>query len=93
LEDPKSPIKLVASPNELVAGYAADGYSRVQGPNGLGVVHVTYGVGAMVAYNAVVGACVENVPMLVINGAPSNKEFRNNLNVGLQYQHMVTEGT
>jgi indolepyruvate decarboxylase len=29
LEDSKSPIELVSMSNELVSGYAADGYTRV----------------------------------------------------------------
>mmetsp|Transcript_35703 Transcript_35703/g.34737 ORF Transcript_35703/g.34737 Transcript_35703/m.34737 type:complete len:135 (+) Transcript_35703:150-554(+) len=89
LED-KSPdaIKMTSMSNELVAGYAADGYTRVQGDRGLGVLHVTYGVGAMSCLNAVAGSFVEKVPILIINGAPTNKEFRNNRFVNLQYQHM-----
>lgn len=65
-------------PNELICGYAADAYSRVQGDKGLGVVHFTYGVGALVGINAVAGSYAENVPLLVLNGAPTNKEFRFN---------------
>jgi len=64
--------------NELISGYAADGYARVQGHKGLGVVHFTYGVGAFVGLNAVAGSYAENVPVIVINGAPTNKEFRTN---------------
>ena len=74
--------------NELISGYAADGYTRVQGRDGIGAVHVTYGVGAMVLLNAVAGSYVEDVPVVVINGAPTNKEFIINKNVGLIYQHI-----
>lgn len=88
-QEDKTPIKLVTMQNELICGYAADGYARVQGHKGLGVVHFTYGVGAFVGLNAVAGSYVENVPMIVINGAPTNKEFRTNKNVGLVYQHML----
>jgi indolepyruvate decarboxylase len=88
LEDEKSPIKLTTMSNELVSGYAADGYTRILGRDGVGVVHVTYGVGAMVLLNAVAGSFVENVPVVVINGAPTNKEFIINKNVGLIYQHI-----
>lgn len=74
--------------NELVAGYAADGYTRVQGLDGVGALHVTYGVGSFVAFGAVAGAFVENVPLVVINGAPTNKEWKTQNAVGLIYQHM-----
>ena len=62
-----SPIKWVGTCNELNAGYAADGYARV---NGAGAVVVTYGVGGLSVMNAVAGAFSEHVPMVVISGAP-----------------------
>ena len=89
LEDKSTDMKLVTMSNELVAGYAADGYARVQGPGGLGVVHVTYGVGAFSLLNATAGSYVENVPVVVINGAPTNKEFRTFRYQNLQYQHIA----
>jgi len=63
-----SPIRWVGNCNELNAGYAADGYARV---NGIGAAVVTYGVGGMSILNAVAGAYAEHVPMIVINGAPA----------------------
>jgi len=53
--------------NELNAGYAADGYARAKG---IGVLVVTYGVGALSAINAVAGAYAENLPLVVISGNP-----------------------
>jgi indolepyruvate decarboxylase len=88
LEDEKSPISIVGTPNELIAGYACDGYARLKG---IGAVAVTYGVGAFSLLNAVAGAAVEQVPMVVINGAPTNKEYQNTRSTGLLYSHMMTD--
>ncbi len=88
LEDPHSPIRVTGIPNEICAGYAADGYARLKG---IGAVAVTYGVGAFSLLNAVAGAQVEKAPVAVINGAPSNKEFQNSLYAGLLYSHMTSD--
>jgi indolepyruvate decarboxylase len=66
-----SPIKLVSTCNELNAGYAADGYARV---NGIGAAVVTYGVGGFSIVNAVAGAYAEQVPLIVISGAPHSSQ-------------------
>ncbi len=63
----ESPIKWVGNCNELNAGYAADGYARL---NGIGAAVVTYGVGGLSIINAVAGAFAELVPIIIINGAP-----------------------
>lgn len=88
LEDPASPIHIVGTPNELIAGYACDGYARIAG---IGAVAVTYGVGAFSLLNAVAGAAGEQVPMVVINGAPTNKEYQNLRSTGLLYSHMTAD--
>lgn len=62
-----SPVRWVGTCNELNAGYAADGFARM---NGIGVVVVTYGVGGFSALNAAVGADAEAVPLVVVSGAP-----------------------
>ncbi len=63
----ESPIKYVGTCNELNAGYAADAYARL---NGIGAAIVTYGVGGFSLTNAVVGAYAEQVPLVIISGAP-----------------------
>ena len=63
----ESPIRWVGNCNELNAGYAADGYARL---NGIGAAVVTYGVGGLSIINAVAGAYAEHVPVIVISGAP-----------------------
>jgi indolepyruvate decarboxylase len=88
LEDESSPISIVGVPNEIIAGYACDGYARIKG---IGAVAVTYGVGAFSLLNAVAGSAVEQVPVVVINGAPTNKEFQNQRSTGLLYSHMTSD--
>ncbi len=86
LEDSTSPIKITGNPNEICAGYAADGYARTKG---IGAVCVTYGVGALSLLNTTAGSFVERVPVVVINGAPTFKENLNEKNAGLLYSHMT----
>ncbi len=62
-----NPIEWVGTCNELNAGYAADGYARL---NGIGGAVVTYAVGGFSALNAVAGAFAEMVPLVLISGAP-----------------------
>jgi len=62
-----SPIQWVGNCNELNAGYAADGYARI---NGAGGAVVTYGVGGLSILNAAAGAFAERVPLIIISGAP-----------------------
>ena len=65
-----SPVRWVGTCNELNAGYAADGYARM---NGIAAAAVTYGVGGLSIVNAVAGAYAEQVPMIVVSGAPSTR--------------------
>ncbi|MEE9514596.1 MAG: thiamine pyrophosphate-binding protein [Candidatus Brocadiales bacterium] len=64
----ESEVKLVTTCNELNAGYAADGYGRI---NGIGGLVTTYAVGEFSALNAVAGAYSERVPVVAITGAPT----------------------
>lgn len=61
--------------NELNAGYAADGYARI---NGYGAVVTTFGVGELSAVNAIAGSYAENVPVVKIVGVPATKFIKNN---------------
>jgi indolepyruvate decarboxylase len=69
-----SDVEHIATSNELNAGYAADGYSRLKG---LGAVAVTYGPGSFSLVNAVAGAYAERVPVVVICGGPRTEVYRN----------------
>lgn len=61
--------------NELNAGYAADGYARV---NGYGALVTTYAVGELSAINAIAGSFAENIPVMHIVGAPATKFIKKN---------------
>jgi TPP-dependent 2-oxoacid decarboxylase len=78
-------IRWVGTTNEINGGYAADGYARA---TGLGVVGVTYGVGAFSLINTVSGAFVERVPLVVINASPTNEQWLNYQALGLLTSHM-----
>jgi len=78
-----SPIQWVGTCNELNAGYAADGYARL---NGIGAAVVTYGVGGLSILNAAAGAFAEQVPLIIISGAPSAR----NRESGALVHHLVS---
>lgn len=67
----ESPIRVIGTTREDNAGYAADGYARV---NGLGAVCVTYCVGGLSLCNSIAGAYAEKSPVIVISGAPGMSE-------------------
>ncbi|MGL6236396.1 MAG: alpha-keto acid decarboxylase family protein [Segniliparus sp.] len=58
----------VGNVNELNAGYAADGYARL---NGIAALVTTFGVGELSAVNATAGSYAEHVPVLHICGGPT----------------------
>ncbi len=79
-----SPIEWVGTCNELNAGYAADGYARL---NGIGGAVVTYCVGGFSILNAVAGAYAERVPLVVISGAPATRRRE----AGALVHHLVAD--
>ncbi|MXV13885.1 thiamine pyrophosphate-binding protein [Hufsiella ginkgonis] len=84
LEDKTSPITISRNVNEMCAGYAADGYARLKG---LSALHVTYSVGAFSLLNTIAGSYTEQVSLILINGAPTNKEDAVERYAGLMYAH------
>ncbi|MCJ1328972.1 hypothetical protein MMC10_005649 [Thelotrema lepadinum] len=58
----------VGNCNELNAGYATDGYSKIKG---LGAVITTFGVGELSLANAIAGSYAELVPIVHIVGTPA----------------------
>ena len=68
-----SDLHYVGCCNELNAAYAADGYARIRG---VGALCTTFGAGELSAVNGVAGAFAENVPLVVITGAPASDKFR-----------------
>jgi indolepyruvate decarboxylase len=69
--------------HEPAVGFAADAAARVAG--GLGVAVVTYGAGALNALNPVAAAYAEKSPLVLISGAPGQREGRG----GLLLHHQV----
>lgn len=82
-----SKIKLIEEVNELNAGYAADGYARLKG---IGALCVTYSAGALSAVNAIAGAYVERVPVVLINGTPSIKKTLIFEQTGFSAHHFIS---
>ena len=79
----ESPIRWVGNCNELNAGYAADGYARL---NGVGAAVVMYGVGGLSILNAAAGAFAEHVPVIIINAAPPGRRRES----GAMVHHLVS---
>ncbi|KAF2993889.1 hypothetical protein E8E13_002358 [Curvularia kusanoi] len=65
-----SGLSWVGNANELNAGYAADGYSRIRG---IGALVTTFGVGELSAINAIAGAYAERAPVVHIVGTPDRE--------------------
>ncbi|HEU5356200.1 MAG TPA: thiamine pyrophosphate-dependent enzyme [Actinocrinis sp.] len=82
-----SPIAIIEEVNEVNAGYAADGYARLKG---IGALCVTYSAGALCTVNAVAGAYVEKVPLVLINGTPSIKKTITFEQTGFSSHHFIT---
>ena len=84
--DTSTSLNRIGNCNELNAGYAADGYSRI---NGLGAVAVTTGVGSFSLLNAIGGSFVEDVPVVAIIGTLSNTKSLDEINGAELYHHNV----
>ncbi|MEU6541415.1 thiamine pyrophosphate-dependent enzyme [Streptomyces sp. NPDC047000] len=80
-------IEIIEEVNEVNAGYAADGYARLKG---IGALCVTYSAGALCAVNAVAGAYVEKVPLVLINGTPSVKKTITFEQTGFSAHHFIS---
>ncbi len=82
-----SSIEIIEEVNEVNAGYAADGYARLKG---IGALCLTYSPGALCAVNAVAGAYVEKVPLVLINGTPSIKKTITFEQTGFSAHHFIS---
>lgn len=78
-----SDLEWVGTCNELNAGYAADGYARM---NGAGAAVVTYGVGGLSVLNALAGAYAEQVPLVLVSGAPPARRRE----AGAMVHHLIS---
>ncbi|KAI5462014.1 thiamine diphosphate-binding protein [Mariannaea sp. PMI_226] len=61
----------VGCTNELNCSLAAEGYARA---NGVGVCVVTFSVGAFSAFNGAGSAYAEDVPIILVSGAPNTND-------------------
>ncbi|KAM0697577.1 hypothetical protein Q7P36_002431 [Cladosporium allicinum] len=66
----ESGVDFCGNPNELIASYAADGYSRVKGSSCAGAFVTTFGPGELSAYCGHAGAYAEFVPVVHVVGYP-----------------------
>src|SRR5574344_834493 len=82
IDDNKN-TRWVGCTNELNAGYAADGYARI---NGIGALVTTYGVGELSAMNAVAGSYAENIPVIHIVGIPKTQAIEKNALIHHNFQ-------
>ncbi|OQV06917.1 Thiamine pyrophosphate enzyme, central domain-containing protein [Cladophialophora immunda] len=57
--------------NELNCSFAAEGYARAKG---IAAAVVTFSVGAFSAFNGIGGAYAENLPVILISGAPNTND-------------------
>lgn len=64
----QSDLKAYCCHHEQAATIAAEGYSRINFPDKLGVALVTTGPGGTNAITGVAGAWLDSIPMLVLNG-------------------------
>lgn len=64
-------MKQVYCSNELNCGFAAEGYARA---HGVGAAVVTFSVGALSAFDALAGAYAENLPVILVSGAPNSND-------------------
>jgi pyruvate decarboxylase len=64
-------MKQIYCSNELNCGFSAEGYARA---NGAAAAVVTFSVGALSALNAIGGAYAENLPVILVSGAPNTND-------------------
>ncbi|KAF3225634.1 Pyruvate decarboxylase 1 [Orbilia oligospora] len=75
----------VGNCSELNAGYAADGYARI---NGMSAIITTFGVGELSAVPAIAGSYSERVSVVHIVGIPSAKAEKH----GVPVHHSFADG-
>jgi len=65
-------MKQIYCSNELNCGFSAEGYARA---HGAAAAIVTFSVGALSAFDAIGGAYAENLPVLLVSGAPNSNDL------------------
>jgi pyruvate decarboxylase len=64
-------LKQVYCTNELNCGFSAEGYARARGA---AAAVVTFSVGALSSFNSIGGAYAENLPVILVSGAPNSND-------------------
>jgi pyruvate decarboxylase len=64
-------MKQIYCSNELNCGFSAEGYARARGA---AAAVVTFSVGALSAFDAIAGAYAENLPVILVSGAPNSND-------------------
>jgi indolepyruvate decarboxylase len=64
-------LRQIYCSNELNCGFSAEGYARA---NDAAAALVTFGVGAISAFNALGGAYAEILPVILVSGAPNTND-------------------
>ncbi len=82
-------IPLYYLSHEPSAIFAADGAARIS--NKPSVAVLTYGAGALNAVNAVAQAYMEQVPLIIIAGFPSEQELKRELVIHHQARHVDSQ--
>jgi len=83
-------VQLHYPATEQEGGYAANGYALTTKKPGL--IAATYGVGSFNTLNAITTGWVALNPMIMLNGAPSQKQFQSQRHQGILYHHMMEQG-
>ncbi|HEY6304772.1 MAG TPA: thiamine pyrophosphate-binding protein [Terriglobales bacterium] len=68
-------IQQVYCCNELNCSFSAEGYARA---NGVAACVVTFSVGSITAFDGLAGAYAEELPVILISGAPNSNDFGDN---------------
>ncbi|KAK8007234.1 3-oxoacyl-reductase [Apiospora arundinis] len=74
--DANANLNEVGCTNELNCALAAEGYARC---HGIGVCIVTFSVGAFSAFNGIGSAYAENLPVILVSGAPNTNDTHRHL--------------
>lgn len=65
-------IQQVYCCNELNCSFAAEGYARA---NGAAACVVTFSVGSLTAFDGLAGAYAEELPVILVSGAPNSNDL------------------
>ena len=73
--------------NELNCGFSAEGYARA---NGAAACVVTFSVGTLSALDAIGGAYSEDLPVILVSGAPNSNDRATDICCTIPLPRMIT---